>query len=111
MAELEELKKENEELKKQLSEMSGSIEVSAFYSLRRILSLQAKRLDKFDLDKEIGSNSKEDKVYDRTLDIVVKMPKMISELNSLKSELKLTGNEDEDKKNKAFVDNIAQSRP
>ena len=76
-----------------------------------MLSQQTKRLNKFELDKEIGSNSKEDKVYDRTMDIVIKMPKMISELNSLKAELKIIGSEDEDKKNKAFVDNIAQNRP
>ena len=41
---IEELKKENEDLRKQLSEINGSVEISAFYSLRKMLSQQTKRL-------------------------------------------------------------------
>ena len=78
----------------------------AFLSLCRIVNQQTKRLDKFNLDTEIGQNPKDDKVYDRVMEIVVKMPKMISDINSLRSELKITKQEEEE----TFVDSIAKSR-
>lgn len=110
MAEIDDLKKENEQLKEKIASMEDNPEVHAFYALRKMLTQQTKRLNKFDLEKEISVNAKEDKMYERTMDIVVKMPKMISELTALKTELKITGNEEDDKRNKPFVDGIAKSR-
>jgi len=108
--ELKILKEENEELKKRLDEINSTPEISAFYALRSMLIKQTNRINKFDLDREIGLNAKEDKVYDRTMDIVIKMPKMISELNALKAELKLSGNEEKDKLKVPFIETIAKDR-
>jgi nitrogen fixation/metabolism regulation signal transduction histidine kinase len=73
-----------------------------------MLIKQTDRIDKFDLDKEIGLNPKDDKVYDRTMEIVIKMPKMISELNGLKTELKLTGKQEVDEA--PFIETVAETR-
>lgn len=78
----------------------------AFLSLCRIVNQQTKRLDKFNLDTEITQNPKDDKVYDRVMEIVVKMPKMISDINSLRAELKITKKEEEE----TFIDSIADQR-
>lgn len=110
MAEIEDLKKENKELKDRLHEINSNPEISAFYALRKMLSQQTKRLNKFDLEREISQNSKEDKVYERTMDIVIKMPKMISELNALRSEMKLSGDERKDTEDMPFIESIAETR-
>lgn len=110
MAEIEDLKKENKELKDRLHEINSNPEISAFYALRKMLSQQTKRLNKFDLEREISQKSKEDKVYERTMDIVIKMPKMISELNALRSEMKLSGDERKDTEDMPFIESIAETR-
>jgi len=84
----------------------NDIAKEAFLSLCKIAKQQSKRLNKFDLDKEIGSNPKDDKVYDRVMEIVVKMPKMISDIHALRKELGITNNQIEE----AFVDGIAEKR-
>lgn len=80
---------------------------SAFYALCRIADLQTKRLNKFNIETEIAKDSKEDKIYDRTMDIVVKMPKMITDINSLRKELGLTNKNIQEE---VFVDSIAETR-
>jgi len=102
-----------EDLKQKISDYEAILGVGqndiakdAFLSLCRIVKLQSKRLNKFDLEHEIGQNSKEDKIYDRTMDIVVKMPKMISDIHSLRKELAITNSQIEE----AFVDGIAEKR-
>ncbi len=78
----------------------------AFMSLCRVVEQQTKRLNKFNLDTEITKDAKEDKVYDRTMDIIVKMPKMIGDIHSLRKELGITNKQIEE----AFVDGIAEKR-
>jgi hypothetical protein len=78
----------------------------AFLSICRIVNQQTKRLDKFDLDKEIGQNPKEDKIYDRTIAILEGMPKMIKDINALRAELKITKKEEE----QTFIDSVADTR-
>jgi len=78
----------------------------AFLSLCRVVNQQVARLDKFVLDKEIGVNPKDDKIYDRTMAIADGMPKMIKDINALKLELKITKKEEEE----TFIDGIAEKR-
>lgn len=78
----------------------------AFISFCKVINQQAKRLDKFTLETEIIKEDKADKVYDRTMDIVVKMPKMISDIHSLRKELGISNAQLEE----AFTDGIAERR-
>lgn len=99
-------KQKCEEYEQLLGIGGNDIAKDAFIALCRITKQQTKRLSKFDLEKEIGVNAKEDKVYDRTMDIVVKMPKMISDINTLRKELNISNNQIEE----AFTDGIAEKR-
>lgn len=99
-------KKLCEEYEQVLGVGDNDIAKEAFIALCKITKQQTKRLNKFDLEKEIGQDPKEDKIYDRTMDIVVKMPKMILDINSLRKELGITNKEIEE----SFIDGIADTR-
>lgn len=95
-----------EELESIVGVGKNDIARDAFFSFCKVVDMQSKRLKKFNLDTEIVKDAKEDKVYDRTMDIVVKMPKMITDLISLRDQLKISNKEIQE----AFVDSIAQPR-
>lgn len=78
----------------------------AFISFCRVVHQQSERLNKFKLDTEIVKEDKADKVYDRTMDIVIKMPKMISDIHNLRKELGISNTQIEE----AFTDGIADKR-
>lgn len=80
-----------------------SIEKRAFFALCRIANLQTDRLNKFNLDTEIVKDAKEDKIYDRTMGIVKEMPKMISDINTLRKELGINKTEFENQGTKQRI--------
>lgn len=82
------------EQKLRLYQLPG--EVRSFYAMQKMLNQQADFLDKFELEKEIKTFEKDNKVYDRASDIWEKLPGNISKVNALKSELSITGNEEKD---------------
>lgn len=106
MTEVDKLKQTIEDYESILGVSGNDIAKKAFLSYCRIAKQMTGRLDKFDIDKEIGQNPKEDKVYDRVMEIVVKMPKMISDIHALRKELGITNQQIEE----AFVDGIAERR-
>ena len=92
-----------------LTEQDGS--VRAYYALQRILNQQVNYLNGFVLKSEIGLDPKSDKTYERAEKIWGSLQKLASELNILRSELKLSGNENEDlDKRVSFIATIAQDR-
>ena len=68
----------------------------AYYVGQKILNQQVDYLDKFDLANEIGSNPKEDKVYDRAIDLFEKLSVNAVKIDSLKRELNLSGDKEKD---------------
>lgn len=88
MAEID-YKKKCEEYEKILGVGNYDIERSAFFALCRMADLQTQRLNNFNLESEIKGDPKEDKVYDRTMKILENIPKMISDINSLRRELNI----------------------
>lgn len=102
-------KKKIEILERKLAHFEKDATKRGFYALNRIVNLQADRLNKFNLETEIAKDAKEDKVYDRTATIWEKLPKLLSELNSLKIELRISGDEESDT-SKTFTDTIADNR-
>lgn len=80
---------------------------NAFVALCKALGQQSKRIEKFNLDTEIAKFEKDDKIYDRTMDIIIKMPKMILDINNIRKELGISL---KDMGNGAFVDGVAEKR-
>lgn len=107
---LEQEKKKVSELEHRLSLYENDSVFKGYYALNKIVNQQIKRLNAFDLDTEISQNPKDDKVYDRTKAIWEGLKGMISDLNALKSELKISGNEDKDSKKVPFIETVATTR-
>lgn len=107
---IEKLKTENEALKQRLSLYEIDATFRGYYALNKIVNQQINRLQKFDIESEIGQNSKEDKIYDRTKAIWEGLKEMISDLNILKAELKISGDEDKDNKKVPFIESVAVAR-
>jgi hypothetical protein len=102
--------KENDVLKKRISLYENDATYRGYYALNKIVNQQVDRLNKFNLESEISQNAKEDKVYDRTKAIWEGLRGMISDLNILKAELKITGNEERDGKKVPFIETVAEPR-
>jgi hypothetical protein len=82
-----------------------------YFSLARIVNQQIDILNQVDLKKEIGSNPKEDKQYDRIAGLWVGLKPMLINLKELKSEMKISPKDEDDNDNDIpFIETIAQSR-
>lgn len=82
-------KKRCDEYEKMLGIGKYDIPRKAFFALCKIVESQTNRLNKFNLDTEIVKDAKEDKVYDRTKAIWEGLPKMITDINSLRKDLNI----------------------
>ena len=97
-------------LEKQLSLYQKDATIRGYYVQNKIINQQIDILENFDLNTEIKNNPKDDKYYDRAMKIKDGMPDDIIGLNKLKVELKITGNEDKDKKNVPLAERLAETR-
>lgn len=89
-------KKSNQYLQSKLRFYELPSPARAYYVGQKILNQQVDYLDKFDLANEIGSNPKEDKVYDRAIDLFEKLSANAVKIDSLKRELNLSGDKEKD---------------
>lgn len=117
MAEIDDLKKENNRLKSQVEKLEKENALykkdatfRGYYVQNKIVNQQIDILEEFNLDEEIKKNPKDDKFYDRAMKLSEGMPDTIIGLNKLKVELKITGNEDKDKKNVPLAERLAETR-
>jgi hypothetical protein len=114
---MEDYKKLYEEEKKKVSVLEQTLALyqkdatfRGYYVQNKIANQQIDILENFDLEGEIKKNPKDDKYFDRAKGLWEGMPDMIAGLNKLKTELKITGNEDRDKKNVPLVERLAETR-
>lgn len=110
MDQVEKLQKQVEALEKRLQLYENDSVYRGYYVLNQVVNQQIDILKTLDLASEIMQNPKEDKKYDRVKAIWEGLKEMISDLNALKIELKLTGDEDKDKKKVSFVETLAEKR-
>lgn len=97
MSEVDDLKKKVSVLEQKLRLYQQPSDLRGFYAYNRIINAQVDILESFDLEKEIKAKvEKDDKFYDRVETIIEKLPLHLSKVNTLKSELGITGNEDKD---------------
>lgn len=101
-----------DDLKKQVSVLEQRLrlyelpgEMRGYYAMQKILNQQADFLNKFELEKELKTFSKDDKVYDRASELWEKLPVNLARVNELKSTLGVSGNEEKDtQKRPSFLD-------
>ncbi len=109
MSELEQLQKENEELKKKLEAYEKDPQKRGYFGLMRIVNQQIDYLATFNIQSKISGKASEDATFARTQGIWENLPKMISSLNELRIELKIT-KEDEADYGTPFIESVAQTR-
>jgi hypothetical protein len=108
--EVEEFKKKISVLEQRLALYETDAIYKGYYALNKIVNQQVDVLNAFNLKHELSSDPKADKIYDRTKAIWEGLKGMIVDLNALKVELRLSGDEDKDKKNVPFIERIAAKR-
>lgn len=96
MTDLETLKQENEKLRKENRLLRTDSSVRAFFALNRIINQQIDLLNDFDLKSNVEGKKSENAAFERTQSIWKEMPKLVSELNSLRNEMKIDDKEDEE---------------
>lgn len=105
-------KKLYEQEKDKVSQYRIPSEVRGFYAYNRIINAQIDILEDFDLKTEIKKIKvdKEDKFYERVETMIEKLSTHLTKINTLKSELNLSGNEKKDKDNAPFIESVAIKR-
>jgi hypothetical protein len=93
---IKELEKENALLKSRLKMYETPADIRSYYVGQKVLNQQVDYLDRFDFAKEIGVSPKEDKVYDRAMDVFEKLTGNATKLNNLRKDFGLTGDEGKD---------------
>ncbi len=113
-----------EEVEKQLSDEKKKVTVleqrmqryekdavfRGYYALNSIVNQQVDLLNTFILKDKIDESKKESAYYDRAKGIWEGLKGMITDLNSLKADLKITGDESYDNKDVPFIETVAQTR-
>lgn len=98
MPDEKELEKKIKVLEQQLSEKEKIIKDPSkrgYYALSRMTHLQIEYLENFDLKKQLESNPKDDKVYERAKGLWEGLKSMILDCRALKQELGITPDEEE----------------
>jgi hypothetical protein len=97
-----------QELEKQLEFFQKDSTLRGFYALNRIVNVQIDYLNEFNLKSTIGTNSKEDKEYDRAEKIWNGLDKLILSLDNLKKTLNVSGDEKRDNiEDKKFIPRVS----
>src|ERR1700689_3964120 len=98
--ELETLKKQISVLEQRLALYENDPQKNGDYVFRRILNQQVEYLKGFTIKDKIQGKASEDATYARSKDMWEGLPKMISDMNTLKKELNIDPKEEEKEFNK-----------
>lgn len=93
MTTLEQLQKENELLKKENRWLRVDSTKRSFYCQNRIINMQIDLLNDFDLSENIKGKKSENATFERMQSLWKELPKLVSELNNMRSELKIDGDD------------------
>lgn len=102
MDELEILRKQVKALEQKISIYENELDKRGFFVLKNLVNQQVEYLAGFKIKDKIGGKASEDATYARTKDLWEGLPKMISDLNSLRRELRITST---DEKNEPIFNN------
>ncbi len=97
------------ELQEELNLYKKDPQKRGYFALIRILNQQVDYLANFQIASKIGGKASDDATFARTQGIWENLPKMISSLNELKIELKIT-KDDEADYGTPFIESVAQTR-
>lgn len=105
---IDSLKKQISVLEQRLALYEKDAIKRGFYALNKIVNQQVDILNDFKIKEKMSTSSKEDPTYDRVEAIWLKLSPMLTSLNALKIELKISGKDDDDDAN--FIETLAETR-
>lgn len=91
METIESLKKQVAKLEKEVRWFRVDSSKRSFFALNRIINQQVDVLNDFDIKTNVTGKKSENAEFERTQSIWKELPKLITELNSLRSEMKIDG--------------------
>lgn len=94
MSETEQLKKEIAQLRKENRWLRVDSSKRSFFALNRIINQQVDLLNDFDIKENVTGKKSENAQFERTQSIWKELPKLISELNLLRVEMKIDGDDE-----------------
>jgi hypothetical protein len=107
---IKDLERQNKFLEDKLRLYEMPSAARAFYVGNKLLNQQIDYLDGFKFKDEITITRKDDKTYDRSMEVYEKLSKNAAALHELSLQLGLTKDEKKDTERRPFVDTIAESR-
>ena len=93
METIESLKKQVAKLEKENRWFRVDSSKRSFFALNRIINQQVDLLNEFDIKTNVEGKKSENAQFERTQSIWKELPKLITELNSLRADMKIDGDD------------------
>lgn len=84
--------------------------VGLYYELNSFINATVKYMRKNSVESLLKGDEQDPKKFERVMILIKNAKEHVDSMKEMKTSLGLTGNEDEDKKKKAYVDDIAETR-
>jgi hypothetical protein len=108
--EVDELKKQVERLREENLLLKENGPIGLYYELNRIVNATVAYTRKQSIESLINSDEKGDKKFERTMILIKNAKEHVLDMEEIKTKLRLTGNEEKDKKNVPFIESVATKR-
>jgi len=107
---IEDLKKENERLKEEnlLYKQNGA--VALYYELNRLVNDTIAHTRGQSIKGLLSETEKGDKTFERTMALIKNAKEHVLDMEDIKVKLNLTGNEQKDKQQVPFIEQVATKR-
>jgi len=110
MAEIDDLKKENELLREENNSYKVNGAVGLYYELNRLVNETVKYTRTNSISSLLTDGEKGDKKFERTMALIKNAKEHVLDLEEIRTKLKLSGNEAKDKDNVPFIETVAETR-
>lgn len=110
MAEIDDLKKENEKLKMEIASYKINGAVGLYYELNRLVNETIKYTRTTSISSLLTEGEKGDKKFERTMVLIKNAKEHVLDLEDIKVKLGLSGDENKDKELVPFIETIARDR-
>ncbi len=110
MAEIDDLRKENEKLKEENATYKVNGAVGLYYELNRLVNETVKYTRGTSISSLLTEGEKGDKKFERTMALIKSAKEHVIDLEEIKNKLGLTGDEKKDKEKIPFIETVATKR-
>ena len=110
MAEVDDLKKENQQLREENNSYKVNGAVGLYYELNRLVNETVKYTRTNSISSLLTEGEKGDKKFERTMALIKNAKEHVLDLEEIRTKLKLSGNESKDKDSVPFIETVAETR-